>query len=70
MLDSKNKRIFASLSKDGKGGSLTDEHEIFIFNNLTNSVIVCDIDFIGKRDMYEGVYNNYYKSFTTEGIQK
>ena len=70
MLDSENNPIFASLSEDGKGGDTTDEHEIFIFSSLTNSVITTDIDFIGRKDMYQGIYSSYYKSFKIIGIQK
>lgn len=73
MLDSEGNKIFASLSENGKGGSIcTDSYNeayTCIFNTITHSIVM---QYYTIQDQKEtiGVYDAYWKTFKTTGIQK
>jgi len=65
MVDKKGNKIFASLNKDGKGGDIvydeiSKDKEVFLFNKLTNSIVVVNIEDIANKEMYMGLYDYQY----------
>jgi len=72
MVDKNNKKIFASLSKDGVGGDrLTDgygEKYTCIFSKITNSCVM-RYETIQLQTETMGVYDGYWKTFEVVGIK-
>lgn len=73
MLDKNGKKIFASLQKDGIGGSkCTDSYNekyVCVFNSITNS---CVMSYNTKQLKPEtmGVYDRYWQTFEVTGIKE
>ena len=72
MIDSEGSEIFASLSKDGNGGSIcTDSYNekyICILNTITHSFCMMYYTIQDKKE-FMGVYDTYWKTFKVTGIQ-
>ena len=66
MLDKNSAKIFASLSEDGKGGTICkdgyNDKYICIFNKITNSCVM-RYETIQLQVETMGVYDNYWKTY-------